>query len=493
MEGKKIWNNILSGVRSQVSHSTFKTWFSGSYVLDFKEDTENPTLIVALKNSFLKEQVEARYKPVIKKIIDKLPRPERSRYSSLSLHERADTPELGSMYSLSRIHPQTVNPQRSASEYKNGTRRLEIIFVVAPKLDDKKPKAEPIFSGIPQAYYANGPKPEILNPDYNFDNFVVGPSNNLAYTAAKQASSLSSTYNPLLIYGATGVGKTHLLQAIGNLLLTTFADAKIIYSSSEKFTNEYIESLKEKTQTQFRNKYRTADLLLIDDIQFLAGKESTQDEFFYTFNELSLLKKQIVLVSDKHPSGLGKIKERLISRFLGGMCVDIGLPDIEMRKAMIEVKCQARGVSLPEEISRFIAESCPGGARELEGLLISALSLSRLSGGKISLDDVKKVSSNFANSKEAILPENVARAVCEHFKIPASDLAGPSRKADIVLARQILIYLLRKDLGLPLVRIGVLVGGRDHSTVIHSVEKLEKQIDTDRRLKDEILRIRSAF
>lgn len=446
MEGKKIWNNILSGVRSQVSHSTFKTWFSGSYVLDFKTNTENPTLIVALKNSFLKEQVEARYKPVIKKIID-----------------------------------------------KNGTRHLEVIFVVAPKTEDKKPKTEPIFSGIPQAYYINHSKSEILNPDYNFANFVVGPSNNLAYTAAKQASSLASTYNPLLIYGTTGVGKTHLLQAIGNQMLATFTDAKIIYASSEKFTNEYIESLKNKTQEQFRNKYRTVDLLLVDDIQFFAGKESTQDEFFYTFDELSLLKKQIVLVSDKHPSTLGKIKERLISRFLGGMCVDIGLPDIEMRKAMIDIKCHARGISLPGEISQFIAESCPGGARELEGLLISALSLSRLSGGNISLEDVKKVSSNFTNTQEVIPPENVIQAVASHFKIPADDLVGSSRKANIALARQVLIYLLRKDLGLPLVRIGVLVGGRDHSTIIHSVEKLGSLIETDRNLKDEILRIRSSL
>src|SRR3990170_5462986 len=446
MEGKKIWNNILSGVRSQVSYSTFKTWFSGSYVLDFKTDTENPTLIMALKNSFLKEHVEARYKPIIKNLIA-----------------------------------------------KNGTRRLEVIFVVAPKIDDKKPKAEPIFSGIPQAYYIKSGKAEVLNPDYNFVNFVVGPSNNLAYTAAKQASSLAPTYNPLLIYGTTGVGKTHLLQAIGNQLLQTFQDAKVIYASSEKFTNEYIESLGNKTQAQFRNKYRTADLLLIDDIQFPAGKEGTQDEFFYTFDELSLLKKQIVLVSDKHPTTLGKIKERLTSRFLGGMCVDIGLPDIEMRKAMIDVKCHARGVSLPGEISQFIAESCPGGARELEGLLISALSLSRLSGGRISLDDVKKASSNFANTREAISPENVALAVASHFKIPADDLVSASRKANIVLARQILIYLLRKDLGLPLVRIGVLVGGRDHSTIIHSVEKLGRQIETDRNLKDEVLRIRSSL
>ena len=446
MEGKKIWNNILSGVRSQVSHSTFKTWFSGSYVLDFKTDTQKPTLIVALKNSFLKEQLEARYRPVIKKIID-----------------------------------------------NNGTHRIEVIFVVAPKTEDKKPKAEPIFSGIPQAYYANHGKSEVLNPAYNFDNFVVGPSNNLAYSAAKQAASGTSSYNPFLIYGATGVGKTHLLHAIGNQLLQTFQDAKVIYASSEKFTNEYIESLGNKTQAQFRNKYRTADLLLIDDIQFLAGKEGTQDEFFYTFNELDLAGKQIVLVSDKHPSSLGKIKERLTSRFLGGMCVDIGLPDIEMRKAIIDVKCQDRGLSLPEEISQFIAESCPGGARELEGLLISALSLSKLSGGKISLDDVKAASSNLSIAKGKIPPETVIAAVASHFKFQEDDLIGSSRRSNIVLARQILIYLLRKDFGLPLVRIGILVGGRDHSTIIHSIQKMERMVETKQDLKDEILRIRSSL
>ena len=446
MEGKKIWNNILSGVKSQVSHSTFKTWFSGSYVLDFKEDTEKPTLIVALKNSFLKEQVEARYRPIIKTIIE-----------------------------------------------KNGTRRIEVIFVVAPKAEDKKPKAEPIFSGIPQAYYTNNRKPETLNPNYNFDNFVVGPANNLAYAAAKQAASHASSYNPLLIYGTTGVGKTHLLQAIGNQLLQTFQDAKVIYSSAEKFTNEYIESLRNKTQERFRAKYRSADLLLVDDVQFLAGKEGTQDEFFHTFNELALANKQIVLVSDKHPSQLGKIKERLTSRFMGGMCVDIGLPDVEMRRAIIDVKCKSRGILLPEEITQFIAQSCPGGARELEGLLISALSLSRLSGGKISLDDVKAAASNFSNTPDKIHPELVIKAVGSHFKIPADELLGASRKANIVFARQILIYLLRKDLGLPLVRIGGLVGGRDHSTIIHSVEKVGKQTESDRNLKDEIFRIRSSF
>lgn len=446
MEGTKIWNHILSGVKSQVSHSTFKTWFSGAYVLDFRQDAEKPTLIIALKNNFLKEQVETRYSPIIKKIAS-----------------------------------------------QNGTRGPEVIFVVAPKVETRKATTEPIFSGVPQSYLGQNAKAEILNPDYNFDNFVVGPSNNLAYTAARQAGLGSVTYNPLLIYGATGVGKTHILQAIGNQHLATFADTKVIYASSEKFTNDYIESLKNKTQESFRRKYRTVDLLLIDDVQFLAGKDGTQDEFFYTFNELNLANKQIVLVSDKHPSQLGKIKERLASRFLGGLCVDIGLPDVETRKAIIEVKCKNRGVSLPSEITEYIAQVCPGGARELEGFLISALSLSKLSGGKITLDEIKASLPNSQRTSINVGPEEIAKAVSSHFKISQEDLCGPSRKANLVLARQVLIYLLRKDLGLSLIRIGVIAGNRDHSTVINSLEKFNNLLTTSQNLRDEIARIRSAY
>ena len=446
MEGQKIWKNILAALKIQVSSSTFKAWFVGSFVLDYKNDQGNPLLIIAVKNNFLKEQIETRYFALVKKL--------------------------------------------AVKATKNN---VNIAIVVSEKKKIDNLNNEPIFSGIPQKFFLNQKRVEALSPGHTFENFVIGPPNNLAYVAAKQiVNNPLTSYNPLLIYGPTGVGKTHLLQAIGNEALNTIIDAKIIYASAEKFTNDYINSLSNKTQASFRLKYREVNLLLIDDIQFLAGKESTQNEFFYTFNELHLAQRQIVIVSDRHPSKLGGLKERLISRFLGGMTVDIGLPDIEMKEAIIKTKCAERGINLTSDIISFIGQSCQGGARELEGMLTSVLAMTKISGGKISQEEiVKLISKSNPLKNSCATPEKIIKTVCNHFNIKEEDLEGPSRKASLVLPRQILMYLLRKDLNLPLEQIGQIIGGRDHSTIIHGVEKMEGQVVKNQKLGDEVLRLRS--
>ena len=444
MDGQKVWNNILAGIKTQVSSSTFKTWFPGSFVLDCKQKADKKLLIVAFKNNFIKEQVETRYLPLISQI---------------------------------------------AQKNKGGN--IEVVFVVASKDKPKTIKNEPIFSGVPMQLNLKSKTAHILNPYHTFDNFVVGPSNNLAFLAAKQvAENPGSSYNPLIIYGPTGVGKTHLLQAIGNEVLNKTVEAKVLYATAEKFTNDYIESLGNKTCASFRAKYRQVDLLIVDDVQFFAGKESTQDEFFHTFNELYLSTRQVICASDRHPKELGKLKERLLSRFLGGLVADIGMPDLEMKIAIIRAKCQEKNLSLDDEISTYIAQTSNGGAREIEGNLISVLTLMKLTSGKITIEEIKEaIHKNGQASLNKPTASAIFSAVCKYFRVPAEDLRGPARRASLAFARQVLMYLLRKQLNLPFDEIGRLVGDRDHSTIIHGVTKIENIIKGNQAKKDEVLRI----
>lgn len=443
MESQKIWSDILSDIKSNVSTSVFRTWFFGSRALEFKNGTEKKLLVVGVKNNFLKEHLEKRFLPVIS--------------------------------------------QAAQNRTKS---QVDVVFVVS-SVSEEKVQREPLFTGIAQRVIIKKGA-EILNPNYTFENFVVGASNNLSFLAAKTtATERGSGYNPLFIYGPTGVGKTHLLHAVGNEFIQSTLDGKTLYVSAEKFTNDYLESLVNKTQIAFRTKYRGLDLLLIDDIQFLAGKESTQDEFFHTFNELVLAGKQVVIVADRHPKELGKLKERLVSRFLGGLAVDVGLPDLEMRMGILKLKCQEKGAQIDEETIRYIAESCEGGARELEGSLISALSLVKLTGGKASTFEIRKAA---GGGRKRQWPDSgkIVSKICAYFGLKKADVYGKSRKAKINLARQVVMYFLRKEAELSYVAVGDLVGGRDHSTVIHAVEKIE-ELKRDSKFGDEILRIKASF
>lgn len=449
MDGQKVWNTIITTIKSQVSAATFRTWFSGTFVLDYKKSEGRDFLVVGLKNNFMKEQLSHRYLPMIEDIVK-----------------------------------------------EKGFGRTEVVFVVAKNENSKEKsvKNEPLFSGIAPTYFNSRRKTEGLNPTHSFENFVVGPSNNLAYLAFRQVlNNLGSLYNPLFVYGPTGVGKTHLLQASGNEILNRSVDAKILYVSAEKFTNDFIESLGNKTTSSFRQKYRGVDVLLVDDAQFFAGKESTQDEFFYTFNELFLSGRQIILAGDQHPRELSRLKDRLMSRFLGGMTVDIGRPDLELRVAIIRAKCKEKGVDLDPEVVDFIAQSTHGGVRELEGILVQVLLLTKLSPGKISVSQIKD---SIEKNKQVISPPTPGKiidSISRHFRIASGDLCGSSRKANFVYPRQILMYLLRQELDLPLMGIGKIVGGRDHSTVLYGIEKIDKLIKTSQDRRDEVARIRSIF
>lgn len=315
---------------------------------------------------------------------------------------------------------------------------------------------------------------EQLNPFFTFENFVVGNSNQFAYAAALAvAQKPGKNYNPLFIYGSTGLGKTHLMHAIGNYLTRKKNTKKIIYISSEKFVNDLINSIKEKKIEEFRSKYRKSDLILIDDIQFLVGKERTQEELFHTFNDLYLSNKQIVITSDRPPKDLEGIEDRLKSRFQGGLIADVQLPDFETRKAIVKKKLEKYDIELEEGVIDYLAKNFRDNVRELEGALLKIIAFSDIENiKKVSLDKAKEILKDLVNIEQQIKVEDILEAVLNYFSITKEELFSNSREKRIVYTRQVFTYLLRDILGLSFKSIGNILGGKDHTTIMHSYEKI---------------------
>jgi chromosomal replication initiator protein len=315
---------------------------------------------------------------------------------------------------------------------------------------------------------------EQLNPFFTFENFVVGNSNQFAYAAALAvAQKPGKNYNPLFIYGSTGLGKTHLMHAIGNYLTRKKNTKKIIYISSEKFVNDLINSIKEKKIEEFRSKYRKSDLILIDDIQFLVGKERTQEELFHTFNDLYLSNKQIVITSDRPPKDLEGIEDRLKSRFQGGLIADVQLPDFETRKAIVKKKLEKYDIELEEGVIDYLAKNFRDNVRELEGALLKIIAFSDIENiKKVSLDKAKEILKDLVNIEQQIKVEDILEAVLNYFSITKEELFSNSREKRVVYTRQVFTYLLRDILGLSFKSIGNILGGKDHTTIMHSYEKI---------------------
>ena len=321
-----------------------------------------------------------------------------------------------------------------------------------------------------------------LNSKYTFDTFVVGSNNNLAHAAALAvAESPGEIYNPLFIYGGVGLGKTHLMHSIGHFILKNNPNAKVLYVTSEKFTNELIDAIRNKNNfspTEFRDKYRTNDVLLIDDIQFIIGKESTQEEFFHTFNALYESKKQIIISSDKPPKEIETLEERLRSRFEWGLTVDIQSPDYETRMAILRKKEEMEGYNIDNEVIKYIATNIKSNIRELEGALTKIVALSRLDNKEITVELAEEALKDIIspNDKREVTPELVIQVVADHYGITPLDICSQKRNKEIVYPRQIVMYLCREIVGTPLQMIGKYLGGRDHTTIIHGIEKIKADI-----------------
>ncbi|MDP7639969.1 MAG: chromosomal replication initiator protein DnaA [Candidatus Hydrogenedentes bacterium] len=344
---------------------------------------------------------------------------------------------------------------------------------------------------------ASEPRFNGFNPKYTFDRFVIGSSNRFAHAAALAvAESPGRAYNPLFLYGGTGLGKTHLMQAIGQDILDRMPGARTVFISSEQFTNQLIESIKSNSTDRFRSKYRKVDVLLIDDIHFIAGKEATQEEFFHTFNELFDMRKQIVLSSDRGPKEIRGLEERLVSRFEWGLVTDVQPPDIETRVAILQNKAAEEDQAISADMTRYIAESVTSNIRELEGALVTVLAYSKLTQQPISIDLVEEVLHDLIGRKKIrpITVEAIQRAVAEHFDVRISDLRGQSRQRQVAYPRQMSMFLCKALVpSLSLSEIGEAFGGKDHTTVIHACKKIRAEEEKDETTRQLLSQLEKAI
>jgi chromosomal replication initiator protein len=447
----QLWKIVLGEIEVTTSKANFATWFSKTEIMD-ATDTK---VIVGTPNNFHKE--------FLKKNFDKAIR------QALVRH----MPNLRAVDYVVRL---STTPQPAA-----------------PALFEEE-TVTPIFKAkeeLPDA------PPAKLNPKYTFETFVVGENTRIAHAACETAArNPGMTYNPLFIYGGVGLGKTHLLQAVGNEVVKIAPKKIVLYVTSEHFTNEYVDAIKNQKTKEFRNKYRKIDCLLIDDIQFLSGKEAVQEAFFWTFNALYEDGRQIVIASDQIPKQIPALEERLRSRLEWGLIVDVSPPDYETRLAILQSKTQPAGVELPDAALRKIASQAIHNVRELEGAFNRIVAYTQLNGSVPTEAEIDSLLSGLlgeARPKSDIKPAEVIKAVSQYYKISKEEIVGKKRNREIVMPRQMAIYLLREELDLPYKSIGDLLGGRDHSTVMHDYKKIKKALIDDVEILGELKKIKTVI
>lgn len=466
------WDACMAIFRENVSSQVFRTWFEQLRPLSI----ENSVLTLAVPSQFFYEYLEERYYPLIHRAVDS------AFGTSITLNYEVIAQEQGEKQGEPAAIPapaptpaaEPAHSQQPQQRPKPGTKR---------KQGDNTAQSAMTFEAqeiAPQSYPTN------LNPRYTFDNFIRGESNQLAVAAAMAIAQKpgSTRYNPFVVYGDTGLGKTHLVQSIGNQAIEMHPGIRVLFTNSELFTMEYVNAIQNNRLNDFTNFYRSVDILIVDDIQFFAAKEKTQDNFFHTFNALHQSGKQIILTSDKPPKELHGVDDRLISRFQWGLTADVQPPDFEMRMAILLKKASDEGVDLPGDVLEFVARHVTGSVRELEGCLISLIAKVTLDERALTLDLAREVVAGLTTAQKAIRKMSVKEiqtAVAATFMVDVEQLAGKSRKAEIVLPRQIAMYLCKEYTELSLKSIGQHFGNRDHSTVLHSCTVIEDAV----RLQDE--------
>lgn len=456
----KIWNKTLDILSSELSKPTFETWLKSTYLAYFNKNV----MIVSVPNEFAKDWLQSRYYNIIKNTLELIVN------KNIELY----------FYLPSEIE---------AYINDNGKLQAEEDYIYTSS--DDKISFDCFNIGKPVNSILS-----FLNPKYQFDSFVIGDSNRFAHAAALAvAEAPAKSYNPLFIYGGVGLGKTHLMHAIGHKVFSIYANLIILYVSSETFTNELIKSIRDDKTVEFRNKYRNIDVLLIDDIQFLAGKERTQEEFFHTFNSLYEANKQIIISSDRPPKEIPTLEDRLRSRFEWGLITDIQPPDLETRIAILSKKARQENIDLPDEVLLFIAKKIKSNIRELEGALCRIAAYAAFEGKTIDSELAEKTLQDiFTTDKNKKITINlIQETVAQYFNIKVNEIKGKKRTKNIAYPRHIAMYLCRALTDNSLPKIGDGFGGKDHTTVLHAQEKIENELKNDTELQDCIKKLKESL
>ncbi|HLA16774.1 MAG TPA: chromosomal replication initiator protein DnaA [Candidatus Limnocylindrales bacterium] len=458
MDARQVWRAALGELQVALSPANYETWLKDTALVDVDDNR----FTIAVPNGFARDFLEGRYRSLISQTLARV-----VGYSVVVEFVVAPAAPV-----LSEAEPEDEERAPSQTNGSAGPVRLE-----------------PTRVGGEGGHSS-------LNPRYTFANFIVGSANRLAHAASLSvAERPGHAYNPLFLYGGVGLGKTHLMHAIGNQVLAKFPRKRVVYATSEKFTNEFITSIQQGRIDDFRARYRRIDVLLIDDIQFIADKERTQEEFFHTFNSIHEDGKQIVLSSDRPPKAILTLEERLRSRFEWGLIADLGAPDLETRIAILRAKADEQGVPITSDVIEFIARKVVSNVRELEGALNRIVAYASMGAMPISIELAQAVLSNvlYNPKKRQVTPERVTRAVSEYYGVEMDALRGQKRDKAIVVPRQIAMFLMRAETDVSLLRIGAELGGRDHSTVLHACGKIGREVAGNDEMRREIAAVRELI
>jgi len=455
MTTHELWQAALGELELSLSKANYTTWFRNTFISAFEEGR----IVVSVPNTFTKAWLEKKYHVAILKALQNV-----AKEGVREVHYKVE---------LKPAVPQDIGTP-----------------IGAPAT------STPAASAQAEEETNEGTKDFSLNPRYTFENFIVGKTNELAHAAALAVTEKPGRYNPLFVYGGVGLGKTHLLQAIGHKMIEMNPRTKVLYVTCERFTNEFIHAVRNGRGKEFKDTYRSLDLLLIDDIQFITGKEGTQEEFFHTFNTLHQSNKQIVLSSDRPPKAIQGIEQRLVSRFEWGMMVDISAPDLETRVAILESKCKEKHYELSREILSYVASSVQSNVRELEGTLNKIIAYHQFKNIKASMESIRELVSSInsaAGSKKNLTPKDLLDTVASYFDVPTADLLGKCREKRLSFPRQIIMYLMREELNSSYPSIGKIIGGRDHTTAIHAYTKIAADLQEDEKLRHDLTLIRQRL
>lgn len=440
MKAEQAWQATLGQLQMEMPKAAFDTWVRDAEFISY----EDGSFVIGVKNAYARDWLESRLTSTVKRIL------------------------TGIM-----------------------NRTVEVRFIVWQGVPESAPVDKPEYTNF-RVERKSPASNDSLNGRYSFETFVVGPSNRLAHAASLAvAEKPSQAYNPLFLYGGVGLGKTHLLQAIGNMCHEK--GLQVLYVSSEEFTNDLINAIRSHTTQAFRDKYRRIDVLLVDDIQFIAGKESTQEEFFHTFNTLHGQDKQIVITSDRPPKALVTLEERLCSRFEWGLTADIQPPDFETRQAILRSKAERMGVQVPHEMLALIARRVQSNIRELEGALTRVVAYANLRGLPMDQQMVETALADLLPRRSEVGPDEIVRRVADNFGISVDSMTGRDRSRQIALPRQIAMYLLREEANISLPQIGEVLGGRDHTTVMYGCDKIADMLERDDRLRRQVIEIKEQL